>query len=121
MSRNLVREAWGPCTGIFPTSKRSGALSAERFQELVDEAQAAAADEDVLTGLHRLLRFAEWRDRPGDRNGGWRRAGSPSPWSAATLSRGARAVERISRVATEGEPRGSWRPGKPRGAALWLS
>lgn len=34
------------------------ALSAERFQELVDEAQAAAADEDALAGLHRLLRFA---------------------------------------------------------------
>ncbi|MFJ7997018.1 TetR/AcrR family transcriptional regulator [Streptomyces sp. NPDC096310] len=33
------------------------ALSAERFQELVDEARAAAADEDVLVGLHRLLRF----------------------------------------------------------------
>ncbi|MFI7501708.1 TetR/AcrR family transcriptional regulator [Streptomyces sp. NPDC049687] len=34
------------------------ALSAERFQELVDEAQTAAADEDALAGLHRLLRFA---------------------------------------------------------------
>ncbi|MGW1490004.1 TetR/AcrR family transcriptional regulator [Streptomyces sp. NPDC002402] len=33
------------------------ALSAERFRELVDEAQAAAADEDALGGLHRLLRF----------------------------------------------------------------
>ncbi|MFD7668895.1 TetR/AcrR family transcriptional regulator [Streptomyces sp. NPDC059788] len=33
------------------------ALSAERFQELVDEARAAAADEDALAGLHRLLRF----------------------------------------------------------------
>jgi AcrR family transcriptional regulator len=33
------------------------ALSAERFQELVNEAQAAAADEDALAGLHRLLRF----------------------------------------------------------------
>ncbi|MEV4616847.1 helix-turn-helix domain-containing protein [Kitasatospora sp. NPDC049258] len=33
------------------------ALSAERFQELVTEAQAAAADEDALAGLHRLLRF----------------------------------------------------------------
>ncbi|MEV0352814.1 helix-turn-helix domain-containing protein [Nonomuraea sp. NPDC050680] len=34
------------------------ALSAERFQQLVTEAQNAAADEDALTGLHRLLRFA---------------------------------------------------------------
>ncbi|MFE2185031.1 TetR/AcrR family transcriptional regulator [Streptomyces sp. NPDC059455] len=34
------------------------ALSTERFQGLVDEAQAAAADEDALAGLHRLLRFA---------------------------------------------------------------
>ncbi|WP_413101167.1 TetR/AcrR family transcriptional regulator [Streptomyces sp. Inha503] len=34
------------------------ALSTERFQELVDAAQAAAADEDALAGLHRLLRFA---------------------------------------------------------------
>ncbi|MEU9047243.1 MULTISPECIES: TetR/AcrR family transcriptional regulator [unclassified Kitasatospora] len=34
------------------------ALSADRFRELVDEAQAAAADEDALAGLHRLLRFA---------------------------------------------------------------
>lgn len=34
------------------------ALSAERFRELVAEAQAAAADEDALAGLHRLLRFA---------------------------------------------------------------
>ncbi|WP_431962974.1 TetR/AcrR family transcriptional regulator [Nocardia sp. bgisy134] len=34
------------------------ALLAERFQELVGEAQAAAADEDALVGLHRLLRFA---------------------------------------------------------------
>ncbi|MFC0051876.1 TetR/AcrR family transcriptional regulator [Streptomyces actinomycinicus] len=33
------------------------ALSAERFQELVDEAQAAAGEEDALAGLHRLLRF----------------------------------------------------------------
>ncbi|WTP19289.1 TetR/AcrR family transcriptional regulator [Streptomyces sp. NBC_00191] len=33
------------------------ALSAERFRELVAEAQAAAADEDALGGLHRLLRF----------------------------------------------------------------
>ncbi|WP_197363135.1 TetR/AcrR family transcriptional regulator [Streptomyces clavuligerus] len=33
------------------------ALSAERFQELVDEARAAADDEDALAGLHRLLRF----------------------------------------------------------------
>ncbi|MER5622897.1 helix-turn-helix domain-containing protein [Streptosporangium sp. NPDC002544] len=33
------------------------ALLAERFQQLVDEAQAAAADEDALSGLHRLLRF----------------------------------------------------------------
>ncbi|MGW5449724.1 TetR/AcrR family transcriptional regulator [Streptomyces asiaticus] len=33
------------------------ALSTERFQELVDEAQAAAAEEDALAGLHRLLRF----------------------------------------------------------------
>ncbi|WP_231981463.1 MULTISPECIES: TetR/AcrR family transcriptional regulator [unclassified Streptomyces] len=34
------------------------ALSTERFQDLVDEARAAAADEDALAGLHRLLRFA---------------------------------------------------------------
>jgi AcrR family transcriptional regulator len=34
------------------------ALLAERFQQLVDEARAAAADEDALSGLHRLLRFA---------------------------------------------------------------
>ncbi|WP_454197168.1 TetR/AcrR family transcriptional regulator [Nocardia sp. Marseille-Q1738] len=34
------------------------ALLVERFQELVDQAQAAAADEDALAGLHRLLRFA---------------------------------------------------------------
>ncbi|MEO3853569.1 helix-turn-helix domain-containing protein [Acrocarpospora sp. B8E8] len=34
------------------------ALSAERFQQLVSEAQVAAADENALTGLHRLLRFA---------------------------------------------------------------
>ncbi|GAA1013666.1 TetR family transcriptional regulator [Acrocarpospora pleiomorpha] len=34
------------------------ALSVERFQQLVSEAQAAAADENALTGLHRLLRFA---------------------------------------------------------------
>ncbi|MEV1244918.1 TetR/AcrR family transcriptional regulator [Nonomuraea sp. NPDC050022] len=34
------------------------ALSAERFQQLVTEAQNAAADEDAFTGLHRLLRFA---------------------------------------------------------------
>ncbi|MGP8304368.1 TetR/AcrR family transcriptional regulator [Streptomyces inhibens] len=34
------------------------ALSAERFRELVEEARAAAADEDALKGLHRLLRFA---------------------------------------------------------------
>ncbi|WP_436758576.1 TetR/AcrR family transcriptional regulator [Streptosporangium sp. V21-05] len=33
------------------------ALLAERFQQLVREAQAAAADEDPLAGLHRLLRF----------------------------------------------------------------
>ncbi|ANP57068.1 transcriptional regulator [Streptomyces griseochromogenes] len=33
------------------------ALSAERFRELVDEAQVAADDEDALAGLHRLLRF----------------------------------------------------------------
>ncbi|KJS61490.1 transcriptional regulator [Streptomyces rubellomurinus] len=33
------------------------ALSAERFRELVDEAQAAAADVDALAGLRRLLRF----------------------------------------------------------------
>ncbi|WP_344595004.1 helix-turn-helix domain-containing protein [Streptomyces violaceusniger] len=33
------------------------ALSTERFQELVDEAQAAAAEEDALAGLYRLLRF----------------------------------------------------------------
>ncbi|MEV6150909.1 helix-turn-helix domain-containing protein [Nonomuraea sp. NPDC052129] len=34
------------------------ALSAERFQQLVTEAQNAAADEDAFAGLHRLLRFA---------------------------------------------------------------
>lgn len=34
------------------------ALSVERFRELVDEAQAAAAAADPLTGLRRLLRFA---------------------------------------------------------------
>ncbi|MFJ1708448.1 TetR/AcrR family transcriptional regulator [Kitasatospora sp. NPDC088346] len=34
------------------------ALSAERFRELVGEAQAAAAAEDALSGLHHLLRFA---------------------------------------------------------------
>ncbi|MFC5663723.1 TetR/AcrR family transcriptional regulator [Kitasatospora misakiensis] len=33
------------------------ALSAERFRELVGEAQAAAEAEDALAGLHRLLRF----------------------------------------------------------------
>ncbi|MEU8706564.1 TetR family transcriptional regulator [Streptomyces sp. NPDC048565] len=33
------------------------ALSAERFRELLEEAQAAAAVEDPLTGLRRLLRF----------------------------------------------------------------
>ncbi|MEY9847269.1 TetR/AcrR family transcriptional regulator [Streptacidiphilus sp. MAP5-3] len=33
------------------------ALSAERFRELVGEAQAAAAAEDALAGLHRLLHF----------------------------------------------------------------
>ncbi|MFJ6215448.1 TetR/AcrR family transcriptional regulator [Streptomyces sp. NPDC092296] len=33
------------------------ALSVERFRELVGEAQAAAAEEDALAGLHRLLRF----------------------------------------------------------------
>ncbi|RCV52063.1 TetR family transcriptional regulator [Marinitenerispora sediminis] len=33
------------------------ALSADRFQKLVEEAQAAADDEDALAGLHRLLRF----------------------------------------------------------------
>ncbi len=33
------------------------ALSAERFQELVLEARAAAADEDAFAGLRRLLRF----------------------------------------------------------------
>ncbi|MFI9274032.1 TetR/AcrR family transcriptional regulator [Kitasatospora sp. NPDC052896] len=33
------------------------ALSAERFGELVGEAQAAADTEDALAGLHRLLRF----------------------------------------------------------------
>ncbi|MFI1731438.1 TetR/AcrR family transcriptional regulator [Streptomyces acidicola] len=37
------------------------ALSAERFQELVDEARTAAADEDALAGLHRLLRFTLMR------------------------------------------------------------
>ncbi|MDH6114134.1 AcrR family transcriptional regulator [Kitasatospora sp. MAP12-15] len=43
------------------------ALSAERFRELVAEAQAAAATEDALAGLHRLLRFALDRalDEPG--------------------------------------------------------
>ncbi|GLU46954.1 TetR family transcriptional regulator [Nocardiopsis ansamitocini] len=34
------------------------ALSAERFQELVDAAQEAAAEQDALVGLQRLLRFA---------------------------------------------------------------
>ncbi|MER5719079.1 TetR/AcrR family transcriptional regulator [Streptomyces sp. NPDC002132] len=34
------------------------ALSVERFRELVQEARAAAAAEDALAGLHRLLRFA---------------------------------------------------------------
>ncbi|MYR94612.1 MULTISPECIES: TetR/AcrR family transcriptional regulator [unclassified Streptomyces] len=34
------------------------ALSAERFEELVEEAKAAAVAEDPLTGLRRLLRFA---------------------------------------------------------------
>lgn len=34
------------------------ALSADRFRELVEEAQAAAAEEDPFTGLRRLLRFA---------------------------------------------------------------
>ncbi|MET9993493.1 TetR family transcriptional regulator [Streptomyces mutabilis] len=33
------------------------ALSAERFRELIVEAQAAVAAEDPLAGLHRLLRF----------------------------------------------------------------
>ena len=33
------------------------ALLAERFSSFVREAQAAAADEDPLAGLHRLLRF----------------------------------------------------------------
>ncbi|WP_075743522.1 MULTISPECIES: TetR/AcrR family transcriptional regulator [Actinoalloteichus] len=33
------------------------ALSAERFHELVAEAQAAAAEADAVAGLHRLLRF----------------------------------------------------------------
>ncbi|MBG0813917.1 helix-turn-helix transcriptional regulator [Planomonospora sp. ID82291] len=33
------------------------ALMAERFQRLVDEARAAAADEDAQAGLRRLLRF----------------------------------------------------------------
>ncbi|MYV47284.1 TetR family transcriptional regulator [Streptomyces sp. SID2888] len=33
------------------------ALSAERFRELVGEAQAAADAEDALAGLHHLLRF----------------------------------------------------------------
>lgn len=37
------------------------ALSAERFQELVDEARAAADDEDALAGLHHLLRFTLMR------------------------------------------------------------
>ncbi|MEV0534912.1 helix-turn-helix domain-containing protein [Kitasatospora sp. NPDC050463] len=43
------------------------ALSADRFRELVGEAQAAAAEEDALAGLHRLLRFALDRalDDPG--------------------------------------------------------
>ncbi|MFJ1748079.1 TetR/AcrR family transcriptional regulator [Streptomyces sp. NPDC088116] len=43
------------------------ALSAERFRELVEEAQAAAVEEDALAGLHRLLRFALERalDDPG--------------------------------------------------------
>ncbi|WP_229758599.1 TetR/AcrR family transcriptional regulator [Peterkaempfera bronchialis] len=34
------------------------ALSADRFRELVGEAQAAAETDDALAGLHRLLRFA---------------------------------------------------------------
>lgn len=33
------------------------ALSAERFRELLEEAEAAAAVEDPMTGLRRLLRF----------------------------------------------------------------
>ncbi|MFF5566945.1 TetR/AcrR family transcriptional regulator [Streptomyces sp. NPDC012623] len=33
------------------------ALSAERFSELVEEARAAAVEEDILAGLRRLLRF----------------------------------------------------------------
>ncbi|GII81539.1 TetR family transcriptional regulator [Sphaerisporangium rufum] len=43
------------------------ALSAERFQQLVDEARAAAAAEDALAGLHRMLRFSLARalDDPG--------------------------------------------------------
>lgn len=43
------------------------ALSAERFRELVGEAQTAAVEEDALAGLHRLLRFALERalDDPG--------------------------------------------------------
>jgi AcrR family transcriptional regulator len=43
------------------------ALQAERFQQLVDEARAAAAEEDALTGLHRLLRSSLRRmlDDPG--------------------------------------------------------
>nr|WP_042377218.1 TetR/AcrR family transcriptional regulator [Streptacidiphilus melanogenes] len=34
------------------------ALSVERFAQLVDEARAAAAEADALTGLHRLLTYA---------------------------------------------------------------
>jgi AcrR family transcriptional regulator len=34
------------------------ALMAERFQQLVSEAQAAATEPDALAGLHRLLRYA---------------------------------------------------------------
>jgi AcrR family transcriptional regulator len=34
------------------------ALMAERFQQLVSEAQAAATEQDALAGLHRLLRYA---------------------------------------------------------------
>ncbi|MCF3131147.1 helix-turn-helix transcriptional regulator [Streptomyces olivochromogenes] len=43
------------------------ALSAERLRELLDEAQAAAATENALTGLHRLLGFTLDRalDDPG--------------------------------------------------------
>ena len=43
---------WEPCIGISPTRHALWeALSAERFQELVDEARAAAVDPDARAGL----------------------------------------------------------------------